>query len=145
MRIVVNGSKGKVLMQKFARVAARYFESAEIIDYHHETKVDHPSATALRTAELMAEVRSDFTATRTTRSRASTGPVAASSQASGFTRSACQDSWHRRRCCSAGPASTSPCATTASTARATARCAMAAKYIVDRAELVYGLEQILVS
>ena len=51
---------GNVLMQQFAQKAAQYYEYAEIIEYHHEQKVDFPSGTAVKTAELMAESRDAF-------------------------------------------------------------------------------------
>jgi 4-hydroxy-tetrahydrodipicolinate reductase len=41
----------------FAQQAARYFESAEIVELHHPHKADAPSGTARRTAELIAEAR----------------------------------------------------------------------------------------
>jgi 4-hydroxy-tetrahydrodipicolinate reductase len=44
-------------MMEFAEKAARYFESAEIIELHHPAKVDAPSGTAARTAELMSAAR----------------------------------------------------------------------------------------
>jgi len=46
-------------MMKFAQEAARSFEYAEIIERHHEKKVDSPSGTAMRTAELMCEARQE--------------------------------------------------------------------------------------
>ncbi|HWA67366.1 MAG TPA: 4-hydroxy-tetrahydrodipicolinate reductase [Mycobacteriales bacterium] len=46
-----------VLMMRFAAVAAPYFDSVEIIELHHPNKVDAPSGTARRTAELIAEAR----------------------------------------------------------------------------------------
>jgi 4-hydroxy-tetrahydrodipicolinate reductase len=55
--IVPNFSVGAVLMLSFAAQAARFFESAEVIELHHAGKVDAPSGTALRTAALIAEVR----------------------------------------------------------------------------------------
>ena len=54
-----NFALGAVLMMKFAKEAARYFRWAEIIEMHHEKKVDAPSGTARRTAELMRKARSD--------------------------------------------------------------------------------------
>jgi 4-hydroxy-tetrahydrodipicolinate reductase len=42
-------------MMEFATKAAKYFESAEIIELHHPNKVDAPSGTAARTAELMSQ------------------------------------------------------------------------------------------
>ncbi|QGP93283.1 4-hydroxy-tetrahydrodipicolinate reductase [Neomoorella glycerini] len=53
--VAPNFSLGAVLMMHFARQAARYFPRAEIIEMHHEQKIDAPSGTALKTAELMAE------------------------------------------------------------------------------------------
>ena len=44
-------------MMEFAAKAARYFESAEIIELHHPDKVDAPSGTATRTAQLMSDAR----------------------------------------------------------------------------------------
>ncbi len=55
--IVPNFSIGAVLMMRFAAQAARFFESAEIIELHHATKVDAPSGTASRTASLIAAGR----------------------------------------------------------------------------------------
>ena len=46
-----------VLMMRFAELAAPYFDTAEIIEYHHERKVDAPSGTAVTTAERMAAAR----------------------------------------------------------------------------------------
>jgi 4-hydroxy-tetrahydrodipicolinate reductase len=55
--IVPNFSIGAVLMMRFATQAARFFESAEVIELHHAAKVDAPSGTALRTAGLISEAR----------------------------------------------------------------------------------------
>jgi 4-hydroxy-tetrahydrodipicolinate reductase len=55
--IVPNFSVGAVLMMRFAAQAARFFESAEIIELHHAAKVDAPSGTALRTAGIIAGAR----------------------------------------------------------------------------------------
>ena len=57
--IAPNFAIGAVLMMKFAAKAARYFESAEIVEMHHPAKVDAPSGTAARTAELMTEARKE--------------------------------------------------------------------------------------
>jgi 4-hydroxy-tetrahydrodipicolinate reductase len=54
---VPNFSIGAVLMMKFATMAAKYFPHAEIVEIHHDQKVDAPSGTALRTAELVAGAR----------------------------------------------------------------------------------------
>jgi len=57
--IAPNFAIGAVLMMEFATKAAKYFESAEIIELHHPDKVDAPSGTAARTAELMSKSRKD--------------------------------------------------------------------------------------
>ena len=57
--IAPNFAIGAVLMMEFAEKAARYFESAEIVEMHHPAKVDAPSGTAARTAELMTQARKD--------------------------------------------------------------------------------------
>ncbi|MEO7122821.1 MAG: 4-hydroxy-tetrahydrodipicolinate reductase [Lacisediminihabitans sp.] len=63
--IVPNFSIGSVLATAFARMAARFFDSIEIIEAHHASKIDSPSGTAVRTAELMGAARAGL------------GPVAA--------------------------------------------------------------------
>jgi len=55
--IVPNFSIGAVLMMRFAAQAARFFDSAEIIELHHAAKADAPSGTASRTASLIAGAR----------------------------------------------------------------------------------------
>jgi len=57
--IAPNFAIGAVLMMEFATKAAKYFESAEIIELHHPHKVDAPSGTAARTAELMSKSRKE--------------------------------------------------------------------------------------
>lgn len=57
--IAPNFAIGAVLMMEFAAKAARYFESAEIIELHHPDKVDAPSGTATRTAQLMSDARKE--------------------------------------------------------------------------------------
>ena len=53
--IAPNFAIGAVLMMQFAQQAARHMARAEIIERHHDRKVDSPSGTAARTAKLMAE------------------------------------------------------------------------------------------
>lgn len=55
--IAPNFAIGAVLMMEFAQKAASYFESAEIVELHHPDKVDAPSGTAARTAQLMTNAR----------------------------------------------------------------------------------------
>ncbi len=60
--IAPNFSTGAVLMMKFAQMASKYFDNAEIIELHHNQKKDAPSGTAVKTALMMAEENSNFTA-----------------------------------------------------------------------------------
>jgi len=55
--IVPNFSLGSVLATRFAAYAAPYFDSIEIVEAHHPGKVDSPSGTAIRTAELIGAAR----------------------------------------------------------------------------------------
>lgn len=59
--IAPNFSTGAVLMMKFAQMASKYFNNAEIIELHHNQKKDAPSGTAVKTAALMAEENNNFT------------------------------------------------------------------------------------
>jgi len=58
--VAPNFAIGAVLLMKFAKEASRYFDHAEIIELHHNQKLDAPSGTALRTAQLMAEAQPKF-------------------------------------------------------------------------------------
>jgi 4-hydroxy-tetrahydrodipicolinate reductase len=53
--VAPNFAIGAVLMMKFATEAARHMPECEIVELHHDAKVDAPSGTAARTAELIAE------------------------------------------------------------------------------------------
>ena len=55
--IAPNFALGSVLATAFAAAAARYFDSVEIVELHHPDKVDAPSGTAVRTAQLVAAAR----------------------------------------------------------------------------------------
>lgn len=55
--IAPNFSIGAVLSMKFAAMAARYLDDVEIIEMHHAGKVDAPSGTAVKTAEMITAVR----------------------------------------------------------------------------------------
>jgi len=57
--VVPNFSVGAVLMMRFVAEAARFFESVEIVELHHPDKVDAPSGTATRTAQLVAAARAE--------------------------------------------------------------------------------------
>ncbi|PUB10316.1 dihydrodipicolinate reductase [Paenisporosarcina sp. OV554] len=55
--VAPNFAIGAVLMMKFATMAAAYFPDVEIIEMHHDQKLDAPSGTAYKTAQMIAEVR----------------------------------------------------------------------------------------
>lgn len=54
--IAPNFSLGAVLMMKYAKAIAHYMPQVEIIELHHDGKIDSPSGTAIHTAEMLAEV-----------------------------------------------------------------------------------------
>ena len=58
--IAANFAIGAVLMMRFAEMAAPFFETAEIIEYHHDAKVDAPSGTAMSTVARMAAAKSKW-------------------------------------------------------------------------------------
>lgn len=55
--IAPNFAIGAVLMMQFAKQAAKYFPDVEIIEKHHDQKLDAPSGTAVKTVDLIQEVR----------------------------------------------------------------------------------------
>jgi 4-hydroxy-tetrahydrodipicolinate reductase len=57
--IAPNFGIGAVLSMKFGQLAARFYDSVEVIELHHPNKADAPSGTAVRTAELIAAARKD--------------------------------------------------------------------------------------
>jgi 4-hydroxy-tetrahydrodipicolinate reductase len=77
--IAPNFAIGAVLMMRFAEMAARHFETAEVIEYHHDGKADAPSGTAMLTAERMAAASGEWAGDPTTQevlagARGGTGP-----------------------------------------------------------------------
>ena len=58
--IAPNFAIGAVLMMRFAELAAPFFETAEIIELHHDAKIDAPSGTAMATAERMAAASAEW-------------------------------------------------------------------------------------
>jgi 4-hydroxy-tetrahydrodipicolinate reductase len=58
--VVPNFSIGSMLATRFAAEAAKHFASVEIVEAHHAGKIDSPSGTAIRTAELIAESREEI-------------------------------------------------------------------------------------
>jgi 4-hydroxy-tetrahydrodipicolinate reductase len=57
--IAPNFGIGAVLAMKFAALAAKYYDSVEVIELHHPNKADAPSGTAVHTAQLIAQARAD--------------------------------------------------------------------------------------
>ncbi|MDV2580813.1 4-hydroxy-tetrahydrodipicolinate reductase [Alkalibacillus haloalkaliphilus] len=55
--IAPNFAMGAVLMMRFSQMAAKYFPNVEIIEKHHDQKLDAPSGTAVKTAQMIQEVR----------------------------------------------------------------------------------------
>jgi len=60
--VAANFSISAVLMMRFAEIAAPYFDTAEIIELHHDAKADAPSGTALVTADKMAAASASWSA-----------------------------------------------------------------------------------
>ena len=58
--IAPNFSIGAILMMKFAAEASKYFPNLEIIEYHGDQKLDAPSGTAVKTAELISQARQEL-------------------------------------------------------------------------------------
>ncbi|MEK5215481.1 4-hydroxy-tetrahydrodipicolinate reductase [Psychrobacillus sp. FSL H8-0487] len=58
--IAPNFSIGAVLMMKFAQTAAKYLPNVEIIEMHHDQKVDAPSGTAIKTAQMIQQTRTSM-------------------------------------------------------------------------------------
>ncbi|NLW23876.1 MAG: 4-hydroxy-tetrahydrodipicolinate reductase, partial [Clostridia bacterium] len=58
--VAPNFAIGAILMMRFAREAAKYFPHVEIIELHHDQKLDAPSGTAIKTLEEIAKVRQEF-------------------------------------------------------------------------------------
>jgi 4-hydroxy-tetrahydrodipicolinate reductase len=64
--IAPNFAIGAILMMRFAELAAPWFETAEILEFHHDAKLDAPSGTAMLTAERMAAASPDWAPDPTT-------------------------------------------------------------------------------
>ena len=64
--IAPNFAIGAILMMRFAELAAPWFETAEVLEFHHDAKVDSPSGTAMRTVERMAAASSEWAPDPTT-------------------------------------------------------------------------------
>jgi 4-hydroxy-tetrahydrodipicolinate reductase len=57
--VAPNFAISAVLMMRFAELAAPYFDTVEVIEYHHDRKIDAPSGTATATADRIATARGD--------------------------------------------------------------------------------------
>ncbi len=57
--IAPNFAIGAILLMKLSRMAARYMDDVEIIEQHHDRKLDAPSGTAMKTAQMISEVREE--------------------------------------------------------------------------------------
>ena len=79
--IAANFAIGAVLMMRFAELAAPWFETAEIIELHHDQKIDAPSGTAMTTARRMVAASQDWAAdpTKTVVSEGARGGLVADS------------------------------------------------------------------
>ncbi len=64
--IAANFTIGAILMMRFAELAAPWFETAEIIELHHDRKIDAPSGTAVRTAQRMGAASQEWAPDPTT-------------------------------------------------------------------------------
>ena len=62
--IIPNFAIGAVLMMRFAEEASRYFAHVEIVELHHDGKLNAPSGTAIKTAEMIDRHRGGTTVTR---------------------------------------------------------------------------------
>jgi 4-hydroxy-tetrahydrodipicolinate reductase len=58
--IAPNFAIGAVLMMRFAEMAAPFFETAEVIEFHHDQKIDAPSGTAVATVQRMAKAKDNW-------------------------------------------------------------------------------------
>lgn len=58
--VAANFAIGAVLMMRFAEIAAPFFDTAEIVEIHHDAKADSPSGTAITTAQRMAAASSSW-------------------------------------------------------------------------------------
>ena len=103
--IAPNFAIGAVLMMRFAEQAAPWFETAEIIELHHDQKVDAPSGTAMLTAHRMAAASQQWARGPDPRPSWPRARAAGSSTTrSGSTRCGCAGWWRTRRSSSARPA-----------------------------------------
>jgi 4-hydroxy-tetrahydrodipicolinate reductase len=94
--VVPNFSVGAILMMRFAVQAARFFDSAEVIELHHAAKADAPSGTA------RPGPRPAWAPRRTPPRRPCPERAAPSSTTCTCTRSGSRGWWRTRKCCSAG-------------------------------------------
>lgn len=120
--VASNFSVGAALAERFAALAAPYFDRVEIIELHHDKKVDAPSGTSIATARSIAAARraagADVLVDPRHDSRSKARAARTEKMAWLFTRCACPGSWPIKKCSSAHPARGSRFATTPLIARA---------------------------
>ena len=119
--IAPNFSIGAVVMMHLSALAARYFESVEIVELHHPDKVDAPSGTAAHTAAAIAHARADLPPAPDATASQLDGARGARVEASPCIRCECVVSSRTRRSCSAGRERRCPFDTTPSTVVASCR------------------------
>jgi len=78
--IIPNFSIGIVLLQQAALTASKYFDHVEIIELHHDRKADAPSGTAIKTAQMLAEMGKSFNAPKVESKETMTGARGATTQ-----------------------------------------------------------------
>ena len=142
-----NFTTGAVLMMQFAKAAAPYFPEAEVIEFHHCNKLDAPSGTAVRTAQVISEARGGRESGAPGRETEIAAPRARAGRswtACRCTRCARWASWQARKWCSAHSARRFPSATTAGTAPRTCRgCSWAFAASASGRGLIVGLENFM--
>ena len=143
--VAPNFAIGAVLMMRFAELAAPFFETAEIIELHHDQKVDAPSGTAMMTARAHGRrvVGLGGRPDRRSRSRPARGAGSAPATST-CTRCGCAGSSRIRRCCSARPVSRSPIRHDSyDRSSFMPGVLLAVKAVADRPGLTIGLDAVL--
>lgn len=101
--IAPNFAIGAVLMMRFAELAAPYFDTAEVIELHHDNKIDAPSGTAMHTVRRMEAAPPEWAPDPTTHELVGAPVAVPAPPASASTRCACAGSSPTRRSCSGPP------------------------------------------
>ena len=119
--VAPNFAIGAVLMMRFAEMAAPYFDSAEVIELHHDQKLDAPSGTAMLTAERMAAASDDWAEDPTENEVLPGAGEARARRGSTCTRSGSAAWWRTRKCCWGPPGRRCRFGTTRSTGHRSCR------------------------